>query len=229
MSGRHIFGRQLVGFFQQGDLIVERRAFRRGLPRHHRLQLLDALAQLLLFGVVGRRLVEIAERTVDVLISGSGRAYRLLGTRAAAPVGGCGLHPRFGVEQVEVLRCGFLVLLLVREQVGEVVHLRTPLLLFLLHPRLLVGRALVGDDARLCGQGHLGIEARPLCGFGLLLFGGREDQPHRACEKQSHKRVHEHLATLLPLLLRERRFRLPRFRGGRRILVLFHNRNTCKG
>lgn len=205
-------------------------------------------------GFVGRRFVEIAERAVDVLISGSGRAYRLLGTRAAAPVGGCGLHPRFGVEQVEVLRCGFLVLLLVREQVGEIVHLRTPLLLFLLHPRLLIGRALVGDDARLCGQGHLGIEARPLCGFGLLLFGGSENQPHRACEKQSHKRVHEHLATLLPLLLRKRRFRLPvfgeavgflfcclaassslarhsinRFILCSRFVRLFHNRNTCKG
>ena len=111
-------------------------------------------------------------------------------------------------------------------------HLRAALLLFLLHPRLLVGGAFVGDDARLGGQGHFGIEPHALRRFGLLLFGGREDQPHRTREEQTHKRVHEHLATPLPLLRRERLFRLRLFRGGGRIFVLFllfHNRNIYKG
>ena len=227
LSGGHILGRQLVGLFEQGHLIVERRAGRLRLPSHHRLQFLDTLAHLLLFRVFGRCFVEIAQRAVDVLVGHSGRTYRPLRAGTSTVVAG-GLL-RFGIEQVELLRLRLGFIVLIREQCGEVVHLRTPLFLLFLHLRLLVSGTLVGDDARLHGQGHFGVEADALLRLGLVLVGGREDQPHGACEKQSHKRVHEHLATLLPLLLRERCFRLLLFGRGRRILVLFflcHNYNT---
>ena len=108
-------------------------------------------------------------------------------------------------------------------------HLRAALLLFLLHPRLLVGGAFVRNDARLCGLRHFGIESHALRRLGLLLFGGCEDQPHRTREEQPHKRVHEHLSALLPLLRRKSLFRLLLFRGESRIFVLFHNSNIYKG
>lgn len=226
LSGGHIFSRQFVGLFEQGHLVIERRAGRLGLPRHHCLQLLDTLTQLLLFGIVFRRFVESAQRAVDVLVSRRRGTDRLSWAGTSA-VGTCGLL-RFGIEQIELLRLRFGFVFLVRKQGGEVVHLRPPLFLLLLQPRLLVGGTLVGDDACLHGQGHFGVESDALLRLVLVLVGGREDQPHGADEKQPHQRVHEHLAASLPLFLRERCFRLLLFWGDRRILVLFflfHNHN----
>ena len=82
----HIFSRQLVGFLQQGHLVVV--CHLRGLlPCRLLPQLFHLCFQRLLFGVFPRCLIETAERGVDVVVGGRGRRNGSIPAVSTATIG----------------------------------------------------------------------------------------------------------------------------------------------
>ena len=194
---RRISGRQLVGFLQQGYLLLV--GHLRGLLYGGcLLQLLQLGFQRLLFGIFLRGFVETAERGVDVIVGGIGRGERT--PVASAVTAGCTV--------IWIFRCGFdlhhrrfrLICLAVICHCREVLQRAHLLFLPVSHVSLLVGRNLVRLNTRPSRVGQLGVESGvPLLFLPVLLRRG-ENPPHAADEQQEHSGKYQVFPDFLPLL-----------------------------
>ena len=194
VSSVPVFRSQLVGLLQQGDLFLHCRGLFL-LLHDHALQLVDALPEFLLFGILLRRLVERAQRGVQPLV-GSNRRTDTRMLPALRFLSGC-----FHRCQAAVFRCIRRIRFHVRvvPERGQVAHHAPALLLPFLQLLLFVGFRLVADDSGVFRLGHVGVESLPQLFFLPVLLRGGEDEPHTAKKGQSHQRIDQHLPSQLTL------------------------------
>lgn len=199
-----VFRRQFVGLLQQGYLLVHRRGLLL-LLLHHRLQFLHPFLQFLLFGIFFGTVVKVAQCGVDVPVGICRRVYRRRSPISATHVA---RRRAARIKQVIIFLSALVFLsFFAFKQRGKVLDGTVPLPSLLFEFRLLVGFLLVPDNGGIRRKWHIGVEARSGLFRSLLLCRRCENQPHGAEKHQSHKRIDQHLLSLLPLRLRQRLFR----------------------